>query len=112
MTWENILKEMSADYMRKTIKQILEGKYALGHGGMDGTDNFNIEYYAKVHKVKQEVYAHQLKIIGDKGTLYKALMRHKDNKLIVEVDKLDSLLAGDIKELMSMLSKMKRRGTK
>jgi len=35
-------------------------------------------------------------------------MTHKAKKLIVDVDKLDSLLDGDIRELMSVLSKMKR----
>ena len=108
MTWQNILKSVSADYMRKTIRQILEGKWALGHGGYDSTDNFTIEYYAKTNKLTHEPVAHQLKILGNMGVIYKGRMTHKAKKLIVDVDKLDSLLDGDIKELMRMLSKMKR----
>jgi len=94
--------------MRKTIKKILEGKWALGHGGHDSTDNFTVEYYAKTNKLTNEPVAHQLKILGNKGVIYKGRMTHKAKKLIVDVDKLDSLLDGDIRELMSLLSKMKR----
>ena len=108
MNWEDILKEMSADYMRKTIKQILEGKWALGHGGDATTLNFTVEYYAKTNKLTHKPVSHQLKILGNKGVIYKGRMTHKAKKLKVDVDKLDSLLAGDIKEIMSMLSKMKR----
>ena len=63
MSWEDIIKSVSADYIRKTIRQILEGKWALGHGGMDGTDNFNIEYYAKTNKLTHKPVSHQLKIL-------------------------------------------------